>query len=107
MVFPEGILFDYENDCYRTQRINSLFGIIPSLSNNFDKNKNGITPKNKELSRLVLKAGLEPARPNGHWILSPTCLPIPPLQLGIFFFSERKTGFEPATSTLARWRSTN
>ena len=29
---------------------------------------------------LVLKTGLEPVRPNGHWILSPTCLPIPPLQ---------------------------
>ncbi len=26
----------------------------------------------------VLEAGLEPARPKGHWILSPTCLPIPP-----------------------------
>ena len=23
-------------------------------------------------------AGLEPARTNVHWILSPTCLPIPP-----------------------------
>ncbi len=53
----------------------------------------------------VLKTGLEPVRPNGHWILSPTCLPIPPLQhLGIFLMkvSERKTGFEPATLTLAR-----
>jgi hypothetical protein len=29
---------------------------------------------------FVLKAGLEPARTNVHWILSPTCLPIPPLQ---------------------------
>jgi hypothetical protein len=29
---------------------------------------------------FVLEAGLEPARPNGHWILSPTCLPIPPLE---------------------------
>ena len=26
----------------------------------------------------VLGAGLEPARPNGHRILSPACLPIPP-----------------------------
>ena len=60
----------------------------------------------------VLKTGLEPVRPNGHWILSPTCLPIPPLQhnpicqaypIGIFLkVSERKTGFEPATLTLAR-----
>ncbi len=63
MVFLEGILFDYENDYYRTQQINSLFGIISSLSNNFNKNKNGITPKNKELSRLVLKVGIEPTHP--------------------------------------------
>ena len=28
----------------------------------------------------VLEAGLEPARTNVHWILSPTCLPIPPLE---------------------------
>ena len=27
---------------------------------------------------FVPGAGLEPARPYGHWILSPTCLPIPP-----------------------------
>ncbi len=32
------------------------------------------------IKALVLKTGLEPVRPNGHWILSPTCLPIPPLQ---------------------------
>ena len=29
---------------------------------------------------FVLETGLEPVRPNGHWILSPTCLPIPPLE---------------------------
>ena len=48
----------------------------------------------------VLEAGLEPARPKEHRILSPACLPIPPLEHlnGI----ERKTGFEPATLTLAR-----
>ena len=48
----------------------------------------------------VLEAGLEPARPKEHRILSPACLPIPPLEhmIGI----ERKTGFEPATLTLAR-----
>ena len=40
----------------------------------------------KSCKGFVLKAGLEPARPKGHWILSPTCLPIPPLQhlIGIF-----------------------
>ena len=29
---------------------------------------------------LVLEAGLEPARANAHRILSPACLPIPPLE---------------------------
>ena len=29
---------------------------------------------------LVLEAGLEPARPKEHRILSPACLPIPPLE---------------------------
>lgn len=29
---------------------------------------------------FVLEAGLEPARPNGHKILSLACLPIPPLE---------------------------
>ena len=62
LVFPEGIIYDYQNDCYRTERVNSLFAIIPSLSNNFSQNKNGTTPKNLESSRQVLKAGLEPAR---------------------------------------------
>ena len=41
---------------------------------------------------------LNPHDRNGHWILSPTCLPIPPSELT----KERKTGFEPATLTLAR-----
>ena len=27
---------------------------------------------------MVPGAGLEPARPLGHWILNPACLPIPP-----------------------------
>ena len=54
---------------------------------------------------LVLEMGLEPIRTNVHWILSPTCLPIPPLELAyqkVWRFchrqnvdiSERKTGFE-------------
>ncbi|MEY3728163.1 MAG: hypothetical protein RL098_1637, partial [Bacteroidota bacterium] len=30
---------------------------------------------------IVLEAGLEPARANAHRILSPACLPIPPLEL--------------------------
>ena len=43
---------------------------------------------------LVLKAGLEPARTNVHWILSPACLPIPPLEQIYFNFygSRAKNG---------------
>ena len=33
-----------------------------------------------KLRLLVLEAGLEPARPKGHKILSLACLPIPPLE---------------------------
>ena len=44
------------------------------------KDKKRDKSKKEDLSRCVLKTGLEPVRPNGHWILSPTCLPIPPLQ---------------------------
>ena len=27
---------------------------------------------------LVPRAGVEPARPQSHWILNPACLPVPP-----------------------------
>ncbi len=86
----------------------------------YNNKKKPLCFKNKEV--FVLEAGLEPARPDGHRILSPACLPIPPLEqlklsnttglnkkcrIASAFKVERKTGFEPATSTLARWRSTN
>ena len=55
---------------------------------------------------------LNPYDHYSHWILSPACLPIsPPKHFEIkkfnFYGIERKTGLEPATSTLARSRSTN
>ena len=39
-----------------------------------------ITVRPKYLFLLVPKGGLEPPRPEGHWILSPARLPIPPLR---------------------------
>ena len=36
----------------------------------------------------VLEAGLEPARPKEHRILSPACLPIPPLEQ-MFYIQNR------------------
>ena len=89
---------------------------IPPLEQRFYEQLKKITQTNNSVCQkktphqckelFVLKAGLEPARTNVHWILSPACLPIPPLER-YFLIMERKTGFEPATSTLARLRSTN
>ena len=77
-VFPEGIRYDHKNHRYRTTRVNMLFGGIPLIEEGLAKNKNGTSANFKNLSRLVPGAGLEPARPKEHRILSPACLPIPP-----------------------------
>jgi hypothetical protein len=49
-------------------------GGSPSIS---DCNKKAFS----EEKAFVLEAGIEPARPNGHKILSLACLPVPPLEL--------------------------
>ena len=54
-----------------------------------------------DVSLLYSERDLNPHDRNGHWILSPTCLPIPPSEPNLNK-KERKTGFEPATLTLAR-----
>lgn len=38
---------------------------------------------------LVPGTGLEPARPFGHWLLRPACLPIPPSRPGLRWFHIR------------------
>jgi hypothetical protein len=59
--------------------------------------------------QIIIEASLYPGRDlnphghNGHWILSPTCLPFH--HLGILV--ERETRLELATPTLARSCSTN
>ena len=45
MVFPDGILYDFKNDDYRTTRINSIFSVIPSLSAKNKHKKTGIKLK--------------------------------------------------------------
>ena len=54
-------------------------------------------------------AGVEPARPCGHWILSPARLPIPPRRLK---FLTGVAGFEPThegvkVPCLTAWRYPN
>ena len=82
-IFPEK--FQFENKKVRTADINPILHKIARFNRVNRKNKKRDKSKKEDLSRCVLKTGLEPVRPKGHWILSPTCLPIPPLQhLGMF-----------------------
>ncbi len=62
----------------------------------------------RALKYIVVKNGAEDRNRTGtvvtyRRILSPVRLPVPPPRQG---YLERKTGFEPATPTLARWCST-
>ena len=89
-IFPEK--FQFEDNKVRTEDINPILLKIASVNEGLKRNKKRDKSKKTDLSLEVLKAGLEPARPNGHWILSPTCLPIPPLQHGIFSRFRAKDG---------------
>ena len=78
VVFPEGILYNRDKGTYRTRRVNILFSVNYLLSSEYkQKKQSGKLILNKN-SAFVPGAGIEPARPNGHWILSPARLPIPP-----------------------------
>ncbi len=66
-----------------------LFDFILKLFGNFLENPQQKTPNLLKVKglfhKIVLEAGLEPARPYRHRILSPACLPIPPLELKSYF----------------------
>ena len=64
------------------------------------------------MSFQIPEVGLEPTRPNGHWILNPARLPIPPLWR-VFFFRINKLrrfwrcakGLGVVKATLFQWYS--
>ncbi len=90
-IFPKK--FQFEKNNVRTADINPILLKIASINKGLRRNKKRDKSKKDDLSRLVLKTGLEPVRSKEHWILSPTCLPIPPLQqLGIFLKYRAKDG---------------
>ncbi len=41
LIFPEGVQYERKNDAFRTQRINSIFGLIRSLSGGEGTKKEG------------------------------------------------------------------
>ena len=56
MVFPDGIMYDFKNAIYRTERVNSVFSLIPSLSKVNKEIENGNNTDFSDYSRLVHKA---------------------------------------------------
>ena len=65
---------------YRTPKFKEGFSFIYKNIKGLEKNKKKKGDKLSDVSLQVLEAGLEPARPKEHRILSPACLPIPPLE---------------------------
>lgn len=60
MLFPDGILYDHENQEYRTTRVNTVFAAIAKLTGLIEdpqKEKARLSPS---FSRLVAKGGIEP-----------------------------------------------
>tara|TARA_R110001592_G_scaffold45430_1_gene145160 strand:- start:12 stop:1619 length:1608 start_codon:yes stop_codon:yes gene_type:complete len=60
LLFPEGILYDFKNDVYRTIRVNSIFNVIHSLSIELAENKKRGTTNYMLSPALVGPPGLEP-----------------------------------------------
>ncbi len=63
MVFPSGLVYDFQKGEYRTDRVNSLFSFIPIFTRVSEEKKNGTVDKSYLLSRFVPEAGIEPALP--------------------------------------------
>ena len=59
-------------------------------------NKEKKTRSENLVFNTIPAAGVEPARPCGHWILSPARLPIPPRR----HIRKAVTGFEPVMKVL-------
>ena len=63
MVFPCGIVYDFKNGHYRTDRVNSLFSFIPIFTRVSAEKKKGTIDNFRLLSPSVPRAGIEPAHP--------------------------------------------
>ena len=61
LLFPDGIFYDREKDCFRTNRVNSILDAICSLSKELKGTKKGQTYIDVNLSNEVATAGIEPA----------------------------------------------
>jgi site-specific DNA recombinase len=78
LMFPKGIVYDREISNYRTTEINEVAFAMTEIARDIEGNEKGDLGNFYQKSPSVPQAGIEPARPNGHRILSPACLPVPP-----------------------------
>ena len=59
-MFPEGILYDKENDRVRTTSVNSIFEVSRYLSEKYGHKKSGTLSKKELDSTIVGNTGFEP-----------------------------------------------
>ena len=60
LVFPNGLNWDKDNRCYRTNGTNTFFNLINNISSSYKNNTAQKKDKSDDLSLLVAEAGLEP-----------------------------------------------
>ena len=63
LVFPDGIYYTREKGAFRTERVNSVFALIASLSGGSIENKKGQNTFSSSLSPSAERGGFEPPIP--------------------------------------------
>lgn len=67
MLFPEGIYYERKNSAYRTDRVNTVFTLIASLTSQLENKKTGQSGNESDLSGLVENIGVEPMTSSMPW----------------------------------------
>jgi site-specific DNA recombinase len=62
MLFPEGLVYDAQNNDYRTPTVNPVISYIADLSKDLEHKKSRNFGKTNQNSGFVPGAGVEPAR---------------------------------------------
>lgn len=70
LVFPDGIIYDRQNEAFRTPKVNYIFTRIAHLLGNTSKNEKGTDHLFDNQSLLAEKKGFEPLKPFRVYTLS-------------------------------------
>ncbi len=63
LVFPAGVIYNFDNSTYRTTKMNTIFSYNAGVVRLFEKENSGITLLYKDHSALVARTGIEPVFP--------------------------------------------